>query len=340
MPARPPQGASYCRAVYPPDGLVASAPLPTPITVAYDVPAAVLPTVIGGLHVSVHLPVDDGEVHLLRPHVLDWLPAEPEYASHNDPDDDLRDSPWGWVTVNDDPPKRVLALAQVVFVVPDVEPDDVKTMARVLLDGFAGWFEHVRSWCEVLTNQDLDHHAPRPSVTVQGHGWEAWAGDEHHFPFGGIRFNFGDGAPVTRDQLARIVDLAGRSVMPATEQLLLRDSRAALDRGQFRRSVVDAGTAMEMSLYKILEAVCAADSSPVADHYLKLAGKWTLGTLIGNLSNMCELPAGLTRDTVGLRNQVIHKTAYEPTKDQATSWLELATATADLANPAARSLPS
>lgn len=318
---------------------MASAPLPSPITVAYDVPGVVLPTVIGGLPVSVHLPVDEGQVHLFRPHVLGWLPAEPKYTSHDDPDDDRPDSPWGWVTVNDDPPKRVLAVARFVLVLPGVESAGAKTTTRALLDGFADWFECLRSWCEVLTNQDLDHRAPRPSVTVPGHGWEAWVGGEHHHPFGGVRFNFRDGNPLTRDQLAGIVDLAGRSVMPANEQLLLRDSRAALDRGQFRRSVVDAGTAMEMSLHKILRAVCAADSSPVADHYEKLAERWTLGPLVSNLAHVCELPDGLTSEAVGLRNRVIHKTAYEPTKVEATSWLALATATADLANPAARALP-
>lgn len=322
-----------------PDGLVASAPLPVPIAVAGDVPGVSLPTLIGGLDVTVHVPIDDGELHLFRPHVLDWLPAEPEYATHSDPDEERPDSPWGWTTVNDEPPKRVFAVAQVALVVPNVDRADTKTAMRTVLDGFPAWFDCVRTWCEVLTQQDLDHHAPRRKVTVDGQGWQAWANGEHHFPFGGIRFNFADGDPLTRDQLARIVQLAGRAVMPSTEQLLLRDSRAALARGQFRRSVIDAGTAMEMSLYMLVEAVCSAASSPVADQYLKLAGNWTLGNLIVNMAPVCSLPDGLTTDAVKLRNRVIHKTAYEPTEDEAESWLKLATATADMANPAARSLP-
>jgi hypothetical protein len=120
----------------PPDGLLVAAPLPVPITVAFDVPGAVLPTVIGGLDVSVHFPVDTGEIHLFRPRVLDWLPIEPEYASHSDPDDDRPDSAWGYVTVNEDSPKRVLAIGQVVFGTYDVAADAKRT-ARTLLDGFA-----------------------------------------------------------------------------------------------------------------------------------------------------------------------------------------------------------
>jgi hypothetical protein len=97
---------------------------------------------------------------------------------------------------------------------------------------------------------------------------------------------------------------------------------------------------MEMSLFRLLETVCATHQSPITDHYLRLAEKWTLGPLVRNLADVCQLPAGLTPDAVGLRNRVIHKDAYDPTEEEATKWLELASATAELVSPRVRSLPT
>lgn len=313
--------------------LAASVPLPATIGVVPEVLGSITPTTIGDVIVGVHLPqAREGEHHLFRPAVLDWQPPEPEYATYNRDPDDRPDSPWGHTIT--DGPNPVFGVTRVVVVVVDqLDESSAKPGLAALIEGFASWFDRAKDWCEVLTLQDLDYLAPRRLLTIEGDGWDAWWAQQDLEHSGRLMFDFDYGEAVSLERWSRICELAGSGTSPATEHLLLRDSRAAVRRKNYRRSVIDAATAMEIALHSLLLAEHRANPSSLADQLLELAERWTLGTMIANVGKFRDLPPGVNTNAVELRNKVVHRSAYTPSMTEAESWLALATSVVDLANP-------
>jgi len=198
--------------------------------------------------------------------------------------------------------------------------------------GFRAWFRMLKDWIEVWTDQDLDDVAPRRRVEVIGQGWDAWYGQMKLRPALTVHLDFDYGTAMTPELWKRALDLAARGVEPPTERLLLRDARAAHARGQYRRSVLDAGTALEISLYGLL-AAADPSPSPLAEELLVLAKKWTLGTLLSTCTKVLDLPTSISMGLVQLRNDVIHKTARRPTETESSEMIKAATHAASLASP-------
>jgi len=90
---------------------------------------------------------------------------------------------------------------------------------------------------------------------------------------------------------------------------------------------------MEIGLYSLLLAERGTNPSQLANQLLDLAERWTLGTLVTSVGKLVPLPPGVTSDAVALRNKVVHRSAYVPSNAEAETWLGLATAVVELANP-------
>src|ERR1700712_4226801 len=111
----------------------------------------------------------------------------------------------------------------------------------------------LKDWCEILTNQDLDIVAPRQRVRLGEKGWTCWH-DSNPIPvLPRFTLDFDYGAPLSQTRWNRLVMLAGAGTQPEIEHLLLRDARSAQMRGRFRRAVLDAATAIEIALYRLLK---------------------------------------------------------------------------------------
>jgi hypothetical protein len=111
-------------------------------------------------------------------------------------------------------------------------------------------------------------------------------------------------------------------------------SRGAHLRGQYRRAVIDAATALEIALYKLLLDVHRSAPSPLADELLRSAKRWTLRPLRATVARVCDVPSSISEELVTLRNDVVHKTARQPTRFESAAMISGATDAVTLATPA------
>lgn len=113
------------------------------------------------------------------------------------------------------------------------------------------WFDQVRSWVEILTGQDLDPgHRVYDAETV-GAGL-AFIAPPHEGGLG-LRLTTRHLQPVSGDEWRGILAAVRDGKEPPLEYLLTRDANAAFARGFYRRAVIDAATALEIALVRILD---------------------------------------------------------------------------------------
>jgi hypothetical protein len=225
------------------------------------------------------------------------------------------------------------AITQQIVALDPVESLEASQMLEMVMAGLSSWFLLVKDWCEVLTRQDLDSIAPRRRVNVEGSEWACWHGDRSIDVPLRISLDFDYGEPLTAQRWGRVLELAGTATQASVEHLLLRDARAADARGQYRRVVVDAATALEIALHRILLAEHRSSPTPLGSELLTMAERWTLGTLIRVVGSIGALPLGVTPDLATLRNEVVHRKAKEPSKSDANQILSAANKAVEYATP-------
>lgn len=306
--------------------LILRCPLPGAVGVTYQLLETSWVTKFLGLPAKIHFPrLLDSEPILIQPNVLVGVHTEPQYSDGTDPDDARPTSPWGWPTEWEESPEdSSFAVAQLVVTLQGVGRAQSNEIYEGALRAFRHWFRVLKDWIEVWTGQDLDDVAPRKRVEVLAQGWDAWYRGTTFRPPSTIRVDFDYGTAMTPELWMKALGLAASSSEPPAESLLLRDARAAHARSQYRRSVIDAGTALEIALYALL-AAANRSQSPLADELLESAKRWTLGTLLLTCKRVCDVPSTVTHELVQLRNEVIHKTARKPTKVESSAMLSAAT---------------
>lgn len=317
------------------DSLILRCPLPAGVGFRLEVLGAATPTRLADRDAVVHLPRLFGdEPVLVQPAVLDGLVEEPEYSDGVDAEDDRPTSPWGWPTSwGSTVETTALAVTQVVITVDGVGAADAESVVSECVRAFPPWFRLLKDWVEVLTEQDLDHVAPRKRLELEGDRWAAWVGTADVKVPMRIIVDFDYGKPLHQARWARLLELVGTGTQPAVERLLLRDAHAAHVRGQYRRAVVDAATSLEIALHRLLLAEHRTAPTSLADELMRLAERWTLGTLHGTLERLERTPPSVTADLVALRNSVVHKKAHEPTEAESNSMLQAARDAVNLATP-------
>jgi len=225
--------------------------LPVPIAVSHDVLGSVFPTLIGGIPSGVHAP-------LPWPHNLDY-PAQPPRLPGVPIGDAAFGTPWDWAMTfaGEYTEDRATCIRRLGIVLNEPEwplpelPRDFGMLETRLslaaLEGLDTWFDCVRTWIEVVTNQDLDHHYPRYDVTYPGDGFQrfsngVWLAKE--LPEVRLRAI----QPIDVRSWQRILDVAGRGYEPPLEHLIARDARAAFQCDDLRRAAIDIGTVVEIVL--------------------------------------------------------------------------------------------
>lgn len=113
------------------------------------------------------------------------------------------------------------------------------------------WFDQVRSWVEILTGQDLDpSHRVYDAETV-GAGLTFIAPPREGKL--GLRLTTRHIQPVTAAEWQWILAAVRDGKEPPLEHLLIRDANAAFACGFYRRAIIDAAAAFEITLVRILD---------------------------------------------------------------------------------------
>ncbi|MEZ0355444.1 hypothetical protein [Mycobacterium sp. SA01] len=175
------------------------------------------------------------------------------------------------------------------------------------------WWDNVRTWIEISTGQRIarvGHEPPRlrgatwhessitPIWLVSAKGnREEWRGGATELtvrpPVYGL----------TPELFAACLSLS--EVEPDLAWTLLRDARALQDVGQYRRAVIDAATAAELAVIRLVDARLDAVEEKIrdalAEKFRMLGGKASLLKKLGN-----GLPKSFTDDLVEKRNDAVH----------------------------------
>ena len=216
--------------------------------------------------------------------------------------------------------------------VPKATESEVLKAADLVHESIANWHESLRDWIEVLTHQDLDDRHPEERVrglaAVETHAWSFRSEETRKRDYvlfnPTIHFREASGEPLDRAQWRIAVRRANAQDSPPDSHTLLRDARGAAHRGATRRCVLDAATAVEITLSPLLhQRVSSSLGSSVADELLPqrqpIFAKLPVLVALG-----VALPSSLHKDVFVVRNQVIHA-GYVPSGAEAQAALSAAT---------------
>lgn len=182
--------------------------------------------------------------------------------------------------------------------------------------GFDPWFSRLRLWLEAAVDQDTDPDNPiMPSSRGQ---LSLYFNDEGTVAdlasWGPMTVTRHDFELLNLHRLRRAVTQANAETLPSDAHLLMRDARAALRRQRTRIAVIDAGTAVELTL------AAFNDKGPKLS---SLRGQPTLGRYVKELSARARLPADTKTALVDVRNDAAHRNR-QPVRPEALRALAIA----------------
>lgn len=252
-------------------------------------------------------PTERGMAGFLAP-PLDWTATTPE-----------PDERWGTHSEDDAPGFKGVAIKRLAFsmhadsalVDPAMRAEwGQELLAQEVLHNIDTWWENVRTWLEIATNQRLaqvGHEAndwlnPRVRTSV-------WTvdndGQRDQSRVGGTVIIGPERViGVTPEILQNCVALAATT--PPLAWRLLRDARALQIADQLRRAVIDAATAAELAATKRIDDLLTKETDPYRRKTLSeaktLGGKATALRKVGD-----ELPENFKADLVDRRNDAVHE---------------------------------
>lgn len=181
-----------------------------------------------------------------------------------------------------------------------------------LADSFFGavdeWYFLLSKWIEAIGPFDMGLHGRLPDSSITGEGLELLALEDGvtSIPAGPRWFSVMGGTRrgLTPDEWQLVVKQASAGEAPPEEYALLADARAAVRRHQYRRAVIDAGTAVELALMRQLEA--SLGSLDNVTRRALMAEHRTLGRLVDVIKRIAALPPDIRPNLVTLRNKAAH----------------------------------
>ncbi|WP_416430398.1 hypothetical protein [Paenarthrobacter nicotinovorans] len=174
------------------------------------------------------------------------------------------------------------------------------------------WFDAVRTWVEAVTGQDLD---PNHRVyTAVVHGANLLFVDPPRTSDGpvGMTLTTPQILPLSAENWHAILGFVAAGTEIPLEEQLSRDSRAAFARGHLRRSIIDAASAAEIVLHRVLSAQASPGDMPngALRRKLETLDKQPLGGLV-TLARAANLDLGIELDALEelseVRNAAIHR---------------------------------
>ncbi len=209
--------------------------------------------------------------------------------------------------------------AAAIFVADEV--NDYHHARSALSEEMESWWHLFSSWLEVFTRQDLaELNKPRQGIKA-GEIW-MWERPESGLRLRASRvttYGFkskGNVEPADHRTIAACMRLCSLFVRPPDEWLFIRDARALVKDEQYRRAVIDAGTAAELAMTTLLDRKLGN-----ADEALKKALYDKYQTLNGRSQLLKKLGAGtvperLQQELSEPRNDAAHG-GTSPTRGEA-----------------------
>lgn len=222
-------------------------------------------------------------------------------------------------------------------ILPDAGEDTAafaETASRNLHEQIDGWWGSVADWIEVLAGQDL--HRRNSGLGRPGHDLNLWlnyggpggALDPQPWPVVDDRY-----IAANRKTWQGALHAASERRHPPTEHLLLRDCLRADRAEDRRRAVVNAATAAEMALGRLLDQTLSGERPEIVA-YIKGRSE-QLGGHVSALAKLgVDVPAGLIEGLVEPRDRVMHDDV-EPDVETARTACALAERVVELAWPRA-----
>lgn len=223
--------------------------------------------------------------------------------------------------------------------------EEFETLTENFLSELDDWWTRFTSWVGILTHQDFVGLGGSTTGVAKGWPIHTWTSDTTgQRTDQRIRQSFGQDRTVR----AFLLDLGGlRACVTATtnddppsEWLFIRDARSMLKSGHSRRAVIDAGTAAELAMTKLIDQYLD-DVSIVDVAARKAFGRFNnLGAKqeLLKLLRPSLLPERTRPDLIDKRNRVSHGNA-PVTYEEAETAVEVATKIVSLAYPLSDLLP-
>lgn len=292
-------------------------------------------TTITGQDVTISLPTYDpeGGSELREP---TWINEPPDYTGW--PQD------WGHISFSqtDADGKKIPVNARVRqfrFAMQRDENSENFDNAQAVYHGLESWWNAATSWIEVLSGQPVTELGRAQKPVVLGQALRIWAtaeeGDARHLSLvpPAITFSLPLRTNLPHDVFKRCLAQASGATQPPDEWLLIRDARALLLVGEGRRAVLDAGTASELALTKLLDRRLAATDIAVTQALLP---KYQM---LGQMSQLAaklgiNLPPRFQQVLIEPRNDAAHD-GVQITPTIASAAIDAATQVVDLAYPRA-----
>lgn len=228
-------------------------------------------------------------------------------------------SPWGSIESRSGSVATEIRIEAVGFTVELPESFDAHEYAAEMDSTFDEWWAVLCGWLEIVTGQVITPVGARRVFHI-GNRFRVWsvagdgAAEQLRYPSNREWPSMLNAPPVTAEVLRSATNLAGSRTSVAFPWTLIRDARALLETGQFRRAVADAGIAAEVATKKLLGVALAGYQLPtgVADRLLKRDR--TLGAATGLLSDTAfvSLPEDVMGRLVQTRNRAVHVPASGP----------------------------
>lgn len=164
------------------------------------------------------------------------------------------------------------------------------------------WFESLSTWIEVSLDQDTNPTNPIRTIKIKGYGLQVLTIDEGVVSLPASANNIAvmlkSWQPVTLGLLRKIIGHVNNGLIPSDAHLLLKDGRAELRRNHYRKAVIDAGSAVEITLADFNDRVTHINTGP----------RPTLGWYVNQptINSQANLPSNTKDDLVEIRNKAIH----------------------------------
>lgn len=266
---------------------------------------------------SVTFPRLDVQAHPDRiPSVIAPSWEHPSATVPESTSNDGEESDWGRVTqtstAKDGSKTPIAVLVSGLRISAQVEPIDAtrRRIAQTMNNAIADWWALACSWFAVLTQVD-----PQPVATRRPDGIGAplymWTSDDgttrtpvQVSSSGTLTFP-GRVTLLEPDTIQRSFDRASKGIDCPLEWLLVRDARSLLNAGEYRRAVIDAGTAAELAITRLLDDKLAGTPTEIREALLakyRMLGQSS--QLLRKLGH--ELPQGFQQQLIEPRNAAAH----------------------------------
>ncbi len=224
------------------------------------------------------------------------------------------DDLWGSVASTSSGDPRHIHILKCIVHSEVIATDDesFKIGATRFGNELSDWWALVCDWLDVLTLQDFAGLG-RSQRSILNDSLQMWSGNPNGIRRAGVNYQLMTGGMnwvevLDRQQLQAAMDLAASDSSPHAEWLFVRDARSLLGAGEYRRAVIDACTAAELSVTALIDRKFDLAGTSKPDREEQFAQHHGLAKLIElhNSFKTGKLPKRLYQEVGAPRNKAAH----------------------------------